>query len=456
MKSMKTIDVGSVLDKGEWSGYQKLLIVGTALAIILDGIDNQLLGNAVPTLMEDWDLPRTAFTTPLGGVLALSPLGMMFGGAIGGMLGDRIGRRTTLIFCVIAFAIFTLGIAGVGTVPMLGVLRFLAGLGLGGAMPNAAALASEYVPARTRPFAVTMTIVCIPLGGTIAGYLSGWVLPRFGWRVLFLLGGIIPIVLALILLKVLPESPRFMARHRERWPALIQLLRKLGHNVPDDVTFSEIGSGPQTQNKAIISDLFKGGFARDTIGLFGAFFFGLLGNYVAIFLLVATLTGTGFSQGDASNALGNWNLGGVIGAILGALVIQQFGSRVTMLGMSVLAIICALGLASMQIGPQNAGLLTVMFILTGGLLNAVQTTMYALAANVYPTQIRGTGIGTALAVGRVGNVLASFVGNFALEKGGVPGYFMTFAITMAIVFVSLLVVRSHVVPSGSPVVASSH
>src|SRR5262252_7466848 len=197
MKAMKTVDVGSTLDKGQWSGYQVLLIVGTALAIILDGIDNQLLGNAVPTLMKDWNLPRAAFTTPLGGVLALSPLGMMFGGALGGMLGDRIGRRTTLILCVVAFAIFTLGIAGVGTVPMLGLLRFLAGLGLGGAMPNAAALASEYVPARTRPFAVTMTIVCIPLGGTIAGYLSGYVLPHYGWKQLFIVGGIIPILLAL-------------------------------------------------------------------------------------------------------------------------------------------------------------------------------------------------------------------------------------------------------------------
>jgi AAHS family 4-hydroxybenzoate transporter-like MFS transporter len=455
MKSMKQIDVGSVLDKGEWTGYQKLLIVGTALAIILDGIDNQLLGNAVPTLMKDWNLPRSAFTTPFGGVLALSPLGMMFGGAIGGMLGDRIGRRTTLIVCVIAFAVFTLGIAGVGTVPMLGLLRFMAGLGLGGAMPNAAALASEYVPARTRPFAVTMTIVCIPLGGTIAGYLSGWVLPHWGWQRLFLVGGIIPVVLALILMKVLPESPRFMARHREQWPNLIRLLRRLGHNVPDDAAFSETVS-QQNQSKPSIGSLFKGGFARDTTGLFGAFFFGLLGNYVAIFLLVTTLSSTGYTQGDASNALGNWNLGGVIGAILGAIVIQQLGSKMTMLGMSALSIVCAIVLATMQIGPSNASMLTIMFFLTGGLMNAVQTTMYALAANVYPTAIRGTGIGTALAVGRVGNVLASFVGNYALDKGGVPGYFLTFAVTMAVVFVSLLVVRRHVVPSGSPVVAASH
>jgi MFS family permease len=180
-----------------WSGH-----------IVLDGIDNQLLGNAVPTLMADWNLPRSAFTSPYGGVLALSPVGMMIGGAIGGMLGDRIGRRNTLLLCVIAFAVFTLSISSVNTVVMLGVLRFLSGLGLGGAMPNAAALASEYVPKRKRPFAVTLTIVCIPLGGMIAGYVSGAVLPN--WRALFILGGIIPLILAAVLFQVLPESPRFI------------------------------------------------------------------------------------------------------------------------------------------------------------------------------------------------------------------------------------------------------
>jgi AAHS family 4-hydroxybenzoate transporter-like MFS transporter len=453
---MKTIDVGSVLDKGQWSGYQKLLIFGTALAIILDGIDNQLLGNAVPTLMKEWNLPRSAFTTPFGGVLALSPLGMMFGGAIGGMLGDRIGRRTTLLLCVIAFAMFTLGIGFVNSVPMLGLLRFFAGLGLGGAMPNAAALASEYVPARRRPFAVTLTIVCIPLGGMLAGYLSGAVLPNYGWRALFLVGGIIPVVLAIILFKVLPESPRFMARHRQRWPELIRMLRRLGHDVPNDATFIEAGSGQQKGSKGSVGDLFKGGYSRDTIGLFGAFFFGLLGNYVAIFLLPTVLTSTGYDAGAASNALGSWNLGGVAGAIVGALVIQKLGSRMTMLGMSALSIVCAIALSMMQIDPSNAAALTVMFILTGGLMNAVQTTMYALAAHVYPTEIRGTGIGTALAVGRVGNVLASYVGNFSLDSGGVPGYFIAFAVTMALVFVSLAIIRRHVEAASSPVAAAAH
>src|SRR5438105_1819866 len=237
---MKTIDVGYVIDEGRWTTYQKLLILGAALTIILDGVDNQLLGNAVPSLMKEWSLPRGAFST----VLALSPFGMMIGGAVGGILGDRIGRRTALLFSMLSFAVLTLAISTVNGPMLLGAFRFLAGLGLGGAMPNAAALSSEYVPRRQRPFAVTLTIVCIPLGGSLAGFVGGIVLPRFGWRGLFLVGGILPLAMAAILLKVLPESPRFLARIPERWPELRALLRRLGHRVADDARFAESGERP--------------------------------------------------------------------------------------------------------------------------------------------------------------------------------------------------------------------
>jgi len=445
---MKTVDVGVVLDEGRWSGYQKLLILGTALTIILDGIDNQLLGNAIPSMMKEWGLGRGAFST----ALALGPLGMMLGGVFGGMLGDRIGRRTALLSSVIAFAALTFAVATVNSVFLLGFFRFLCGLGLGGAMPNAAALASEYVPRRQRAFAVTLTIVCIPLGGTLAALMSAQVVPQYGWRALFVLGGIIPIVLALVLFKVLPESPRYLARHRERWPELIAVLRKAGHNVPADSSFIEAGTSQTVKSNASIGDLFVPSFRIDTLGLFGAFFFCLLANYIGILLIPVMLTGAGFQQAFASNALAAWNFGGVGGAIIGALIIQRLGSRMTMLGLSAVSVASALWLAAIPPDPLNTFQLIVMFVILGGSLNAVQTTMYALAANVYPTEIRGTGIGTAVAVGRIGNVLASYVGNFALDEGGTSAYFMTFAITMVIVFISLAIVRRHIERTANDVV----
>jgi AAHS family 4-hydroxybenzoate transporter-like MFS transporter len=458
---MKTVDVGAVLDEGRWTGYQKLLIFGTALTIILDGVDNQLLPNAVPTLIAEWGRPRADFID----ALALGPFGMMIGGLIGGLLGDRIGRRAALLGSVASFAVLTLAIAFVDTIFMLGALRFLAGVGLGGAMPNAATLASEYVPRRQRPFAVTLTIVCIPLGGAIAGELAAAVIPTYGWRALFMLGGVIPIFLAGILWKVLPESPRYLARHRERWPELTKTMRRIGHDIPADVEYVEAAptapagaaapaaaapvSAPTAA--ASIGSLFGPTYLRDTIGLFASFFFCLMVNYIVILLLPVMLTGpdAGFTQPAASRALAMSNYGGVVGAILGALLIQRLGSRITMIGMSALSIVAAVVLTGVDLDPQNTTFLMIMLLLTGGLLNAVQTTMYALAAHVYPTAIRSTGVGTAVAVGRVGNVLAAFVGNRALDRGGSAGFFTSIAVIMAIVLASLAIVRRHVPKSSA-------
>jgi MFS transporter, AAHS family, 4-hydroxybenzoate transporter len=437
---MKTVDLASLLDEGRWSAYQKLLVAGTALAIILDGMDNQLLGNVIPALMKEWSLPRAPFTT----VLALGPLGMILGGTAGGVLGDRIGRRTALVCSVLAFAVPTLAIATVDGVTMLGVFRLLAGLGLGGAMPNAAALASEYVPRKQRPFAVTLTIVCIPLGGTLAALFAGQVLPRYGWRALFVIGGLLPLLVALALFKLLPESPQFLAIRRERWPELVVLLRRLGRDVSPESTFVVPTAAVTVRSRASIRELFAPALRRDTVGLSAAFFFCLLANYVGFNWIVAMLIGAGFAQVDASSALAAFNFGGVGGAVLGALVIQRLGSRITLMGMSAIAVASALAMTAMPLAPPMAVGLIAMFALTGGLLNAVQTTMYAVAAHVYPTDIRGTGVGTAVAVGRIGNVVASYVGAFALDRGGAPAFFATWALAMAIVCASLALVRRHI------------
>ena len=452
---MKTVDVGAVLDEGRWTGYQKLLVFGTALTIILDGVDNQLLPNTIPTLIKEWGQPRPVFAN----ALASGPFGMMIGGLLGGVMGDRLGRRTALLASVITFAVVTLAISFVNSIDMLLVLRFLAGVGLGGAMPNAATLASEYVPRRQRPSAVTLTIVCIPLGGFVAAELAARIIPTYGWRSLFVVGGLIPLALAVVLWKVLPESPRYLAQRRERWPELTRLLKRMGHDIPADVSYVEAARvGAPVAKRASIGDLFAPALLRDTVGMWGSFFFCLMVNYVAIQLVPAMLGDAGFAQPAASRGLTMVNIGGVVGAILGALLIQRMGSRLTMLGMSAVAVVCSIVMARIPLNPQDTFALMAMFLITGGLLNAVQTTMYALGAHVYPTEIRSTGVGAAVAFGRVGNVLAVYVGNYALGLGGSPAYFMSWAILMGLVFLSLAVVGRHVPRSslGAAHAAAQH
>jgi MFS transporter, AAHS family, 4-hydroxybenzoate transporter len=434
---MKTVDVGALLDEGPWSGYQKLLVIGTALTIILDGVDNQLLAAALPAIMREWTLPRSAFAS----VLASGMVGMMVGGAIGGIVGDRIGRRVALLGSVISFGLLTVLVSFSTSVAMLGVLRFLVGLGLGGAMPNAAALSSEYVPIRHRAFAVTFTVVCIPLGGTLAGVMGAEILPAYGWRMLFLVGGVIPLVLTAILWKVLPESPRFLAKHPERHGELTSLLRRLGHRIPTDAQFVD---AREHAVRVSTRSLFVPEFRRDTLALCASFFFCLLTVYVGTNWVPAMLTTAGFEVSVASYGLTFFNLGGVVGAVIGAFVITRFGSRVTMLTMTAGSIAGAALLASVSIGAQTVFAVLAMLAWTGGLINAVQTTMYALAANVYPTSIRATGVGTSVAFGRIGGVLSPYVGAWALEKGGASLLFAFISVGMTLVFAALASVRNHI------------
>jgi AAHS family 4-hydroxybenzoate transporter-like MFS transporter len=442
---MKTVDVGAVLDEGQWRGYQKLLVFATALAIILDGLDNQLFPPAIPAVMREWGY---ASRGPFANVLTSGMVGMMLGGAIGGVVGDRLGRRVALLGSVVAFGVLTMLLSFATSVWMLAALKFLSGLGLGGAMPNAAALSSEYVPRRHRPFAVTLTIVCIPLGGSLAGFVGGLILPD--WHSLFLIGGLVPLVLAAILFKVLPESPRYLARRKERWPELRSLLHRLGHDVPADAVFAD--TSEKAVAKASMRELFVPEYRRDTLALFGSFFFCLLSVYMGTNWVPKMMTDNGFSVGTASYGLTAFNIGGVVGAILGAMVIIRLGSRLSMLTMAGGAIAGAVGLSMMSIGPQSAVAVFAMLAWTGGLINAVQTTMYALAAHVYPTAIRGTGVGTAVAFGRIGGVVSPTLGSWALDSGGASEYFAIIAGTMTLAFASLAGVRRHI-PGVSAVTA---
>jgi AAHS family 4-hydroxybenzoate transporter-like MFS transporter len=434
-----TVDLGHLLDDGRWTGYQKWLVLLTAVTIVFDGVDNQLLGVSIPTIMKEWSVPRGAFAP----VISLGLFGMMVGGAAAGIAGDRFGRRTALLSSMAVFGATTLGAALVHDTGSLGVLRFLTGIGLGGAVANAATLASEYVPKPWRAIAVTLTIVCVPLGATIAGLLGSQVLAHAGWRLLFLIGGAVPLVLSVPLFYLMPESPRYLVRHPARRPELVRLIRRMGHQIGDDAVIHDLAERPAL--RAPIALLFQQDLRRDTLALWGSFMSCLLAVYLGFSWLPSVLTGAGFTPAVASNGITAFNLGGVAGAIGGGLAFSRVGSRAAMLAMTTGAIAGAIGLSLMTIDASMTRLpLFALLTLSGGLINAVQTTMYALATHVYPSANRATGVGVAVAVGRLGAILSGYAGAWALEYGGSGAYFALMAATMGICFVTLSTVRRHV------------
>jgi len=457
------VDVGTLIDAGTWTGYQKWLVFLVAMTIVFDGIDNQLLGIVIPTVMGEWDVPRSAFAP----VVSFGYGGMMVGGLIAGFVGDRIGRRAALLGSMWVFGLLTVAAAYVGTPQMLWlqrafetvglgggptdaltVLRFLAGIGLGGAMPNAAALAAEYVPARVRPIAVTVTIVCVPLGGTLAGLLGIQALPTLGWRNLFIIGGVVPVVAAIVLRYMLPESPQLLARRRERWPELVGVMKKMGHTLAPDSAFADLSAG-RTVQQASFGTLFSAEFRRDTLALWGSFFSCLLAVYLGFSWLTTLLTAAGFDPATANTGITAFNLGGVVGALLGGVVISRLGSRLAMLTMTGVAIVGATGLSMMEISPA-ASLVAIMAMLTltGSMINGVQTTMYALAAHVYPMAVRARGVGTAVAFGRIGAFMTGFIGSWAADMGGTNTFFGVVAGMMVVTFISLALVTRHVPAAG--------
>ncbi|MGF6817865.1 AAHS family 4-hydroxybenzoate transporter-like MFS transporter [Paraburkholderia atlantica] len=438
-----TVDIGHALDDGPYTLLQKIAVVLAALSIVVDGFDSQLIGFAIPMLIKEWGITRNAFAP----VVASGLIGMGIGSAFAGLFADRFGRRWAVIGSVFVFGLATCAISLAPNVAAIATLRFIAGLGIGGALPTSTTLTAEFTPARFRTFAVTATILCVPLGGMVAGLFAGQVLPVYGWRGLFVAGGVLPLVLGIVLVAALPESPRFMARRPHRWPELAKLLRRMGRDVPADASYTDVRE--QSAEKHVgFTALFRDGRSRDTVAIWGALFMCLLAVYAAFSWLPSMLTSEGLSVSLAGYGLSAYNLGGVIGAVLCALAIGRYGSRWPLL------LCCAGGVASawMLLGvsaTQHTALMIVGLGLHGLFVNAVQSTMYALCAYVYPTSVRATGTASALAFGRVGAILSAFAGAAVITAGGASGYLLMLGIAMVIVLIALAVVQRHIPRRGA-------
>jgi MFS transporter, AAHS family, 4-hydroxybenzoate transporter len=434
----QSVNVTALLDQSSWSPYQKWVTILTALATIFDGFDIQILGFTIPSLMRDWHVGRSQFAP----VLAVGLAGLAIGSLAGGHLGDRYGRRVGLIGGVVLFGAATMATAIVHGFVGLTVLRFLTGMGTGGALPNVSALSAEFAPMRRSTTAVNLTILCVPLGGMIGGVLAAWILPSLGWKGLYVIGGGLPLLLAGILFVALPESPRFLARNSARWPELIALLKRFGHSLTAGTAFEEDQSSRSVE-RASLRALFVSGLARDTISLWFAFFTCLGSIYLVFGWLPTLLTARGLNAATASFGLAVYNFGGVLGILIWAMLVPIFGSRRPLLSA---ALACAASAAVILLVPIHEygshTLLIVCLGINGLLANAVQGSLYALSAHVYPTKIRATGLAYCSMVGRTGGLLSSLFGASIIQAGA-SRYWQVLALAMVCAAAGLAWVHNH-------------
>lgn len=432
-------DIGALIDEAPWSAYQKLLLCLVSMAILLDGFDNQALGFALPDILRDWGLAKV----DLAMALAAAQLGMFFGAIGGGFIGDRIGRKSALVGSVIVFGFATtlIGLANGPTV--LALLRLAAGIGLGAAFPNVAALAAEFTPARRRSLAVVITIVCVPLGGVIGGTAASFIMPLLGWRSLFVGAGLVTLAISVVIVTALPESVRFLARSPRNSDRIGLILRRMGISLPGGTAASVAADAANIADDQTHGSVFSTDLRRDTVLLWIAFFFSLMSVYAAFNWLPTLLAEDGRDIALASRGLVAFNLGGVVAALCGGWAISRFGSRPTMVSMAFAAILVAAALAVLPKATLSTPILFGLLALEGGFINGVQTTLYALGSSIYPTRLRAFGVGTATGVGRIGAIASSLLGAMVIRWGAAAGFHWSIAFVMFIVAITLLLIRNH-------------
>ena len=435
--SKSTVDVGESIDNGPWTGFQKFGVLLAALAIVLDGFDGQLIGYAIPLIIQEWGVTREDFAP----VVAAGLIGMGLGSAVAGYVCDRFGRRPAIIGSVLLFGLATSCIGFSQDLASIALFRFLAGLGIGGALPSCTTLSAELTPVRRRTIAITGTIVCVPLGGMLAGLYAGYILPAFGWRVLFWMGGAVPAVVSIVLLALLTESPRFLVRRPERWDELRRLLARMSRPTTDGAAFVD-AMEQKLELRAGVRALFQPDRVRDTLALWVAFFLSLLSVYTAFSWLPTMLASEGQNIAVAAGGLTAHNLGGVLGALLCAVAIARFGSRWPIALACTGAALSAFLLQDIPIGDTT--LLILGLGINGLFVHGAQSTMFVLCAHVYPTNVRATGTASAMAFGRLGAILSSFTGAAIISAGGAEAYFGMLGVAMSGVLIALMLVRNHV------------
>ena len=416
------VDVAGYIDQQPVGGFQIKLLLTCAAVLFLDGFDTQAIGYVAPALAKEWGLTKAA----LGPVFSAGLFGLMIGALVFGPLADRIGRKKIIILSTLAFGIGTLATAFINDVNTLLLVRFLTGLGLGGAMPNAVAMTSEFSPHRRRATMVMIMFCGFSIGAALGGLLAAALIPQFGWRSVFIVGGVAPLLLVPILALRLPESVRFLALTGQANARVAELLAsinpKAAFGPATRFVVHELGLAGMP-----VLHLFKEGRTLPTLLLWVVFFMSLLDLYFLSNWLPTVLNDLGASVSSAAVIGSMLQVGGVVGTFALGSVIDRFSFRA--LALVYFAAVFAVG-AIGQLG-HSVALVTMAIFAAGFCIVGGQIAANALTAGFYPTSVRSTGVGWALGIGRIGSIIGPLVGGALLTAKWSTGSVFMAAATAA-------------------------
>jgi AAHS family benzoate transporter-like MFS transporter len=396
---MRQIDVHQLADKAEFNGFHKLVLLSCALIIIFDGYDLAVVGIALPSIMKSMGVDATS----AGFMVSAALFGMMFGNILFGTLADRIGRRRVALVCITLFSIFTAAAGFTSTPITFGIARFIAGVGIGGIMPIVVAQMTEYSPLRIRSTLVTLMYSGYSIGGVLAALLGKGMIETFGWQSVFIAAGL-PVILIPFILRAFPESMPFLIKNG-RIDELKTIVSKMepGYAPHSDDQFA-LPSEDKADN-APIRHLFNEGRGFSTVMFWIAFLMCLFMVYGLSSWLTKLMASAGYSLGSALTFVLVLNFGAIAGAIGGGWLADRFHIKYVLAGMYLLAAVSITLLGYKM--PTEA--LYLLVGLAGASTIGTQIVSLAYAGQFYPMAVRGTGIGWALGVGRIGAILAPIV-----------------------------------------------
>lgn len=432
-----SVNVGEILDSARFGGLPLIVMLCAASIMVLDGFDIQIMGLISPALARDWGIDRSA----LAPAFAAALIGMALGGFFLGWIGDRYGRRPAMLMSVLCFGLGTLATAFVDGVPMLIALRLLTGLGLGGALPNATALMAEFAPPRLRGQTIAAAIIGVPLGGMLGATLAAEIVPTLGWRAMFIIGGVLPLIAWVVLYFVLPESARFLSAKPGRTIELAAVLNRIVKDGRFTATHTFYIPEAHPTQRAGVGAILSKKFLFDTCALWTAFITNLFAVYCFYNWAPVVFTGLGLDLQTAVRGLLVFNTAGVIGSLVGAWLIARAGSRWVQASLGIIGVLAMLAIrALVESTPVSVSGIMVALAVGGFCILAIQVTLFAVAAHVYPTQCRAAGVGWAQGMGRLGGVISAFAG--AILVGA--GFFAGIAATLILTVAAILALRNHI------------